>query len=206
MHSQRRLTPAQSRIAAQFAGQVRNALNTFLAANGRADNEPLLIERAERPTAPAQLAASHPGPDETRRQIQSIYEECLVRYREDIRPHDGDMDDAGVALASFVEACVFARTGTRPTATCRINTENQMSGVLRQHPMWVRAGAAERQTLFERFAILAVFVWGCAVRAAEEGPQATRHVRQAAASYLQELFGVEPDRLGLGPDGVYLRG
>jgi hypothetical protein len=205
MHPNRRLNSAESRFAQQLAGQVRKALTIILTPGEDADQTPLRIERAEQATAPARLAAGQPGGDAARQKMQSVYADCLVWYREHMQRYDATDDDVGAAMAAFVSACMGAMQGVQSAPGYRPGMDRQLSNVLRRHPLWTRANAAERQTMFERFAILAVFVQGCAVRAVREGPKAVANVRQAGRSYLRELFGIDPDMLALGPCGLRVK-
>jgi hypothetical protein len=202
MQPRRRLNSVESRLAAQLSAQIRKALGNAIIPSGRVDQAALCIERAEQPIAPAQLAAVHPGGEAARTQIRAVYEACLAHYREHVRPQDHALDDVGAAFATFIAACIDALRGTRTSPASKLQMERQLNALLQSDPVWTRASATERQSIFERFAILAVFVEGCSARAPLEGSKAVAHVRQAARDYLRESFGIDPDVLVVGSDGL----
>jgi len=71
---------------------------------------------------------------------------------------------------------------------------------------WSRVPLGERQACFEQLALLAVLVDESTRQAHEQGPAAVENVRRAARGYLQQLLGLDPDRLGLDAGGLSLRG
>jgi hypothetical protein len=178
---------------------------------GAADAQALVVEPAATPQAPARLAATHAGGAKAQTQARKIYERCLAVYRERLRPHDR-LDDLGAAVAFFVVANYLAfhrrpidgRAGVvdaEPEALVAV-LSRQLQALLGAATGWSEATAADKQTTFEQFAILGVYVAEASALAARQGPAAVEHVRDAAARYLRELLGLAPERLRLSEQGL----
>lgn len=193
------------RAAAVTTQGVNQALAGVFEHLGMADDVPALtVACAAGARAPAALAAAHPP--EARAEARSLYERCLAHYRRTIRPDDTarGFDDVGAAAAAFVAANLEALHGESPTADGLVRLERQLGAILRASPAWVAADARTRQTMFERFAILAVLVAETFAVAAVQGQAAVAHVQRGARAYLQELLGLDPQRLRIGPNGLSL--
>jgi hypothetical protein len=179
-----------------------------------ADAPALTIAPAAKPQAPAKLAAAHGGSAKARTQACQIYERCLAMYRAKLRPDD-KADDLGAAVAFFVLVNYLAlhrrhfddRAGlidAEPEALVG-QIARQLQHLLGGATGWESASAVDKQTTFEQFAILGVYVAEASALAARQGTAAVEHVRQAAARYLRELLGVAPERLHIGDNGLKIR-
>jgi hypothetical protein len=191
-----------------FARRLRQA--TFDAVLGHAavadDSAALTVPRAAEALGPSRLAQTQPaGP--ARSEALALYERCLQHYRDALRPQDAaqGFDDVGAAAAYFVAGNLLALTGQQPTAGALLQLERQLRRVLHTSTAWAALDATERQVYVEKLALLAVLVGEAAVQAPAQGPDAVAHVQRAARGYLQELLGLNPDALTLGPKGLMLR-
>lgn len=206
--SRRSSDSSQAALAADIARRLRQALVGVLTTLGQGDDAvALTVPRAQVPLAPMRLARSHGSGAAERRQMQAVYERCLVHYREALRPEDEErgIDDLGAALARFVAANLFALHGIEATPQALLGLERQLSGVVGLSPAWTQAPVVERQMMFEKVALLAVFVGELAREAPRQGRAAVDNVRRAARAYLHELLGLDPALLTLGPDGLAAR-
>lgn len=195
----------KAELAHALGYQVRAALSRTVFPTDAGDWPAITVPRTSAPIAPAVLAAAaHPGDDQARREIETVYVQCLAHYRSSLRPLDAEEDNVGAALAHFVAANLAVLRGVRPAAGYLAQLERQLSVILESSPAWVRAGAAERQCAFEKLAILAVFVETYATRAQIEGAAAIANVRRAARGYLRTLLGIDPAHLALGAHGLAL--
>ena len=183
---------------------------TFDAVLGQAavgdDSPALTVPRAAAALGPSRLAQAHPA-GAARGEAQALYERCLQHYREALRPQDAarGFDDVGAAAAYFVAANLMALTGQRPTPAALLQLERQLRRVMHTSTTFAELPATERQAYVEELALLAVLVGEAAVQAQSQGPAAVAHVQRAARGYLQQLLGLNPDALTLGPKGLMLR-
>ena len=198
-------------FAAAMAQQVRQTvLDAILQIDGAtaaADRPALTVARAAQPIAPARLASAHPGDGVGREAACRLYERCLAHYRQVVRPQDEarGVDDVGAAVAAFVAANLGALHGTPVTPHMLLRVERQLGGIARLSSDWAHAPAIERQAYFEQMAVLAVLVGESSAQAASQGAAARANVRRAARGYMQQLLGLDPDHLVLGPDGIAAR-
>lgn len=201
----------QDALAADMSRLVRRAFARNLARLGAdaGDHAALVIERSQTPIAPAQMAETHPGAAVARAQARELYERCLAHYRSVVRAGDleRDIDDVGAAIAGFVAANIHALhlLDGRPlkiTSKMLLRLERQLTAILHAAAAWKQATAVERQFYFEQMAILSVLIAETAAYAPAQGPDAVANVRRAARNYLQDLLGVEPSLLTIGPDGL----
>ena len=171
-----------------------------------ADPAAMTVERARVPIAPVLMARSHPGGPYARQQAHALYERCLSHYRELVCAEDGDggCDDVGAAAARFVAANIGALQGVHATAPMLSQLARQLGAIVRLSPAWAAASARDRQAYVERLAIVSVLVSECSAAAVVQGPVAIGSVRHAARGYLQQLLGLKPELLTLGPDGLRL--
>ena len=174
----------------------------LLRAGSAASPEPLQVQRAPAPTAPAQMAAAQSTDAATRAELQALYARCLHTYRNAIRPQDTDHDDAGAAMALFVATCLHALNGTDATPQMIDTLERQLRGVVQHSADWHGAPVAQRQVFFERTAILGVLMAGHHGKARSEGAGALAEVRRVARAYLRQLLGFDPDALTIGASGL----
>lgn len=201
-----RVSQLQAAVARGVSRLALAALQQGLRCAGQqtSPRAPLIVERAASPVAPERIARLQPVDCTARDEARALYERCLHRYRTVQRPHD-TVDDAGAAVACFVAASLQALHGVAPTSGMLVHLEQQLDGVARLNCGWQTASLAERQFFFERIAILAVLVADSWRQARSQGPAALANVRRAARSYLQELLGIDPDRLMLDAAGLSLR-
>jgi len=189
---------------------LRNVLmNAVLQAGlGDSSGQPALrVARAAAATVPAQMAAEQAAADAaTRQQMATSYEHCLANYRA-LEPARGepDVDDVGLALAFFVAINLRVLHGIDADADMLHALERQLRGVARARSNWDAATIEQRQAYFERTAIASVVVSATAAGAAAQGPQAVAHVQGAARQYLEQILGMNPDYLTLGPSGLAVR-
>jgi hypothetical protein len=170
------------------------------------DTEPArtTVPRARIPTAPAVLASHHPGGKPEKAEMKALYERCLSHYREIVcaGSRDPGYDDVGALLAHFVAVNFAALQDIDITPVMLQRLQEQLGGILRLSPAWLRADLRERQCYVEQLAIIGVLVRETSVQAAIEGPAAVANVRQAARGYLMQLIGLDADRLRLDDDGL----
>ena len=170
------------------------------------EHPPLRVERAPTATAPTQMATLQSRDAATRAQLETLYATCQKTYRESIRPQDTEDDDAGAAVALFISANLHVLHDEQATPDMFEALELQLRGVTRRSAEWDAASQAQRQAFFERIAILAVLMAGSLDRAKSEGPAALADLRRTARQYLQQMLGVNPDLLTIGPTGLVMRG
>jgi len=189
---------------------LRNLLmNALLQAGlGNSSDQPALrVARAATATAPAQMAAEQDADAAARQQMAASYEHCLANYRalEPTRSGEPDVDDVGLAVAFFVAINLRVLHGIDADADMLHALERQLRGVARARSNWDAATIEQRQAYFERTAIASVVVSATAAGAAAQGPQAVAHVQGAARQYLEQILGMNPDYLTLGPSGLAVR-
>jgi hypothetical protein len=201
----------QAALARETAHAVRrNVLDALLRVSLAADSgdAPLRLAPAATATAPEQLAAAQTVDQVTRHRLVGSYEQCLRTYRDIARTQAPDTtdDDLGAALAFYVAVNLHALHGVDVGSGVMVLLERQLRGVSRRASSWDSASLAQRQAFFERIAILAILVSGSCATAAAQGPAAVAKVRRAARQYLQQMLGLNPDLLTLGPTGLVARG
>jgi hypothetical protein len=200
-------TATSARLDDALAVEVRRLLLDAITCIDAADSAALTIERAPAPIAPARLAAAHPGDEQARAQVRQLYERCLAHYRAVVRPQDEarGVDNVGAAVAAFVAANFGALQGIAVTPDMLLHLERQLGGMSRLGIDWSSAPMGERQAYFEQMAVLAVLVTETSAQAGLQGAAAVGNVQRAARGYLQQLLGLNPDHLTLGPKGLAAR-
>jgi len=201
-HSRPGRHSGRNRLEAALQGAIPAMLLRTLSSD---DSAALQVERAATPTAPALLAAAQSDNAATRVELQALYTRCLQTYRDAVRPHDTDHDDAGAALALFVAANLRAVNGTEVTAPMLDALERQLHGLTRRSADWDAASPEQRQVFFERTAILGVLMTGNHAKASTQGAGPLAEVRRIASRYLEQLLGLNPKLLTLGPAGLAMR-
>lgn len=204
-HGQHRAAPTRDSAQATRKAVLDALLRAGLASD--ADCAPLRLAPAAVATAPAQLAAAQSVDPESRRALVALYERCLRTYRDIARVQapDSTLDDLGAALAFFVAVSLHALHGVDIERSVMPVLQRQLHGVSRCVSNWDGAAIEERQSCFERIAVLAVLVSGSCANATAQGPAAVAQVRRMARQYLQQLLGFNPDLLTLGADGLACR-
>jgi hypothetical protein len=193
--------------ARALRNSVLDALLRAESAGDAAELAPLRLAPAPLATAPLELAAGQTTDPSTRDQLVASYEGCLRSYREIARSQKPDTteDDLGAAIALFVAANLRALHGVDPDSAVMSRLERQLRGVSRRASNWDACSPAERQTFFERIAILAVLVLGAHASPAARGAAAQAKMRAASQQYLRDLLGLNPEVLTLGPEGLVVR-
>jgi len=180
----------------------------LLASLGDGDQASLRVMRAGSATAPAQMAAEQTAADPaTRDQIAASYQRCLDSYRSMglAREDEPDVDDVGRVVAFFVAVNLHALHDVEADAGVLVLLERQLRATARARSNWDAASIEQRQFFFERIAILSVVVSGSRAGAAAQGAQAVANVRHTARQYLEQMLGMNPDWLTLGPAGLQTR-
>lgn len=206
--ARQRADRSQAALVEALSRRVRQALLDAVtnSPGARRDGVALTVARAQRPIAPARMAAQHAGGVAEQAQARIRYERCLEHYRSEVRPQDAEsnFDDVGAAAALFVVANFQALSPVEASAEILAQLERQLSAVVRRTSAWSSTAASERQFYFEQMAILAVLVGTMSARAATEGADAVANVQRAARGYLKQLLGLNPDQLTLGRYGLQL--
>jgi hypothetical protein len=176
-----------------------------LDAAGKSDFAALIVERAERSTAPAWMAEAQTDDPNKCERVRESYERCLEIYRTMVRPDDTTYDDAGGAFAFFVAANLNALHDVRTTPDTLLLLERQLLGLVRQGSHWDTASISQRQFYFEQMAMLGVYIAGFVAKARAQGPAALAKAQDAARGYLRRVLGMNPDLLTFGEHGLALR-
>jgi hypothetical protein len=114
---------------------------------------------------------------------------CLAHYRTQIRPDD--TDDAGVAFACFLAACVQAQEGQAVSPERWRAVHAWIEAWVADALDWDAAPAEQQQDFFDRMACLAVAIGEWSVVASRQGEAAMRTAQLLARSALSSQLGVE---------------
>jgi hypothetical protein len=168
------------------------------------------VARAEQATAPARLAAAHPGGPAAQAEARELYRRCLNHYRTMVDEGDGEVasavDDAGAAFAHFLAANLQAVHGVTATAAQQRAIARQISALAPERSGWDRLDLSDQRRFVEQLAILGVLIAESSRAAQRQGPAALDHVRRAACGYVQQLLGIDAMQLSIGPGGLVPRG
>lgn len=202
-------------LARELSQLVHSAMAKTLRDAATADTKLPRLRTPRTPSSPGSdvagpgvqaLVALHPGGAAARQDARALYTRCLQHYRRHVQPKlEGGVqaqDDLGVAAAFFVLANLSACHDVEPDVTALPAVERQLRSLLAQTTAWRQLGNAERQSLFEQFALLGVLINESRLTAQRQGPEARRHVEQAARAYLQQLLGLAPERLTASAQGL----
>jgi hypothetical protein len=208
--SARRADRFQAALAQKASRLVHKAVIEGLmrvGPDGNNEHTPLTVERAPAPIAPARMARAQARDAVAQDRTRATYERCLQTYRTVVRVQDAALpvDNVGAAVAFYVAVNLHVLHGVDATADMLLMLERQLHGVAHRSSNWGLASIEERQFFFEQIAILSVFVAGTWANARSQGPAAVANVQRAARGYLQQLLGLNPDLLTLGPDGLSVR-
>lgn len=141
------------------------------------------------------LAHQQAGDAVGRARAGSLLTRCLQHYREQIRPDDEAEDDAGVALACFLAACVQAQEGRAVTPERWRAVHDWILAWAADGLDWDAVPAGEQAAFFERMASLAVAIGEWSVVASRQGAAAVRSAQMLARSSLQGQLGLEIEAL-----------
>ena len=143
------------------------------------------------PSPAVQALARLQAPDPAgRARAGSLMSRCLQHYREQIRADDEE-DDAGVALACFLAACVQAQEGQAVTLSRWRAVLHWVEAWADEGLVWAAVPPAEQADFFERMASLAVAIGEWSVVASRQGPAAVRSAQLLARSSLEGQLGLE---------------
>jgi hypothetical protein len=206
----------QAPLAHEIGRLVRQAVGETLRAGAAADSADsadaansaraaaMLLPPAAQSQGAIRLAAAHANP-KARAEALQLYTRCLMHYRSHVqkalKPTE-KRDDLGLAAAYFTMANLGAIDGREPDAERLPTVERQLRHLIALTRSWGQTSQAERQALFEQLALLGVLVNESRVQARTQGEAAQANVKRAARGYLQQLLGLEPELLVLGPEGL----
>ena len=204
------VNPSTAPLAREISQLMHSAMAKALRDAAAVDMQTprLRTPRAKQSPGPGllALAAAHPGDAAAHRDALALYGRCLQHYRRHVQPQlEGGVqtqDDLGIAAAFFVLSNLGACQGQEPDVAALPAVERQLRSLLAQTTAWRQLGSAERQSLFEQFALLGVLINESRVAAQQQGDEARAHVERAARAYLQQLLGLSPDRLSASVQGL----
>jgi hypothetical protein len=201
--------PRQTHVIHDLTRRVREASAEALRDHVDAVALPALrVTPAASALAPRRMAQAQASDPATREQLEASYRAALDCYRRLARERLGDegSDDVGAAVAFYVAVNLHALHGIDMAAEVLVPLERQLRAVTKLVANWDHAGIAARQDFFERIAIVAILVSGAAARAAASQDESARaEVRRNAHDYLQQLLGLDPERMALDAHGLVLR-
>ena len=147
-------------------------------------------------TSPAihALARQQAADPAGRAAASALLTRCLAHYRAQIRPDDAE-DDAGVALACFLAACVQAQEGQAVSPARWRAVHAWLEAWVADALDWDAAPALQQQDFFDRMACLAVAIGEWSVVASRQGEVAMRTAQMLARSCLHSQLGVDLDAL-----------
>jgi hypothetical protein len=181
MSHSRSIQRRSPRRTTQLADLSRVLRQAAIGATLKADDSPpLRVSPAATPSAPAQLAQSAAAPQ--RAALTRTYEHYLRTYRS--------------------AAARQALHGIEPNDDMLAMLERQLRATARRCADWDTATPAQRQFFFEQIAIGGVRM---AAALGRTDAAAREQTRRAARQYLQQVLGLDPDLLTLGPSGLVAR-
>jgi hypothetical protein len=192
----------------QLLGRALNQALREAAAPDTTERPALLVAAAPKALGLQALAARHPGGSQAQRQALVLYTSCLQHYRQRVQPRigaagpQGTADDLGCAAAYFVLSNLAVLEGREPDPVALPAVERQLRRLLAATAEWARVPLAERQQSFEQLAALAVLVNESRLAALVQGPAAAQHLRQASHDYLQQMLGLQAERLTVSAAGL----
>ncbi|HSI59253.1 MAG TPA: DUF6683 family protein [Ideonella sp.] len=149
----------------------------------------------------AELARRQARDPAGRARAQSLFERCLRHYREQLRPLDRQ-DDAGVALACLLAACIQAQSLQAVTLPRWRAVHDWLEAWVADDLDWDGAPIEQRQDFFERMACLAVAIGEWTVQASRQGEPAIRTAQALARGSLKAELGLSIEQLADGLSGV----
>ena len=162
---------------------------------------PLTFSAQTRPIAPAKLARAYP--QESRAKAEQAFGQTLETYHKIESQFGLRRNDLGGALAAFV-AGNYAAFHDEPFPDKYFKPlVQQMQNVLQSTGMLDKAGAVEKQELYENLAILGTYML-----LTREGLQKTpdakiaANMKTAARGYLLQALKLDPDRMRLTDQGL----
>ena len=161
----------------------------------------LTFDAQSQPIAPAKLARAYP--QETRAKAEQTFGQTLDTYHKLESQFGLRRNDLGGALAAFVAGNYAAyRNEAFPDKLFKPLVQ-QMQTVLQSTGTLEKAGAAEKQELYENLAILGTYM--LLTREALQkspDPKIAANMKTAARGYLQQALKLDPDRMRLTDQGL----
>ncbi|MDT9000935.1 hypothetical protein RQP53_16785 [Paucibacter sp. APW11] len=124
---------------------------------------------------------------------ENLARQCLSHFRHQLAP--GPLDDLGLALAGFLGACWQAQDQLALTRERWAAITLWLEAWVIDSLPWDEASLAERQTLFERLAVLTAALGEWTLQASHEGGAAMESARWLARNSLQTVLGLELELL-----------
>jgi hypothetical protein len=162
---------------------------------------PLTFDARSQPIAPAKLARAYP--QETRAKVEQVFGQTLDTYHKLESQFGLRRNDLGGALAAFVAGNYAAYRDEAFADKLFKPLVQQMQGVLQSTGSLEKAGAAEKQELYENLAILGTYMLQTR-EALQKSPDAkiAANMKAAARAYLQQVLKLDPDRMHLTDKGL----
>lgn len=196
-------SPWQQAVGARLATALAGATHAHAPARDGThapDDAPLrsrwqVAPRRDTTSAALQALAHAQAVDPAgRARAGSLLARCLQHYREQIRPDDED-DDAGVALACFLAACVQAQEGQAVTPQRWRAVHDWVEAWAADGLDWEGTPPDQQADFFERMACLAVAIGEWSVVASRQGAEAMRSAQLLARSSLRAQLGLDLEPL-----------
>jgi hypothetical protein len=162
---------------------------------------PLTFDARAKAIAPAKLARAYP-PD-ARIKVERVFNDTLDTYHRIESQFGLHRNDLGGALAAFV-AGNYAAYRDEPFPDKLFKPlVLQMQAVLKSTGTLDKAGAVEKQELYENLAILGTYML-MTREALQKSPNATiaANMKAAARGYLQQALKLDPDHMRLTDQGL----
>jgi len=162
---------------------------------------PLTFEARDKPVAPAQLARAYPP--QARAQAERVFNDTLQTYHRLESQFGLRRNDLGGALAAFV-AGNYAAYRDEPFPDKLFKPlVLQMQDVLQSTGTLDKAGAAQKQELYENLAILGTYML-MTREGLQKSPDAkiAANMKAAARGYLQQALKLDPDHMHLTDRGL----
>ncbi len=162
---------------------------------GERSASPWCVAPAAASTGAQALARMQARSARERAAVQAIFERCLRHYRQVLRGGTEAQDDAAAALACCLAAVLQAVDGHAVTPERWRAIQAWLQTWVLEGLGWNAAPLAERQSFFERMAILAVALGEWSVQASRQGTVAVASARVMARRCLAAELGLDADDL-----------
>jgi hypothetical protein len=169
---------------------------------------------ATKPTAPTfspqpgidtahAMASAYPTPK--RAEAEATFRKLLVMFGQIERQYGQPRHDLATAAALFIGSSHEAATGREFRDSYSLPLIRQMQAAFSDDPAIAGATNAEKQKLYEQFAIIGMMVGGTTL-ALKNQPNAAISARLKAAgnTYLRQFLKLDPARLSFTPNGMTL--
>jgi hypothetical protein len=165
----------------------------------------IIRNAASASTAPQLLAGSYPA--EARADARKLFVELLGKYDPLMQQLGQPRDDYAVAAAAFIAGSHSAYHGRDFDDRMFAPLVQDVRARLSANPRFGAATSAEKQAAFDQFAILGLMTatTQMAIKqmpAGAERDAVQRNLREAGGRYLEQIFGMPPDQVAIGVDGL----